>query len=619
MATIQENYKYMALPSNIKRGNPIPLDTTAVWYSYEEMAEYARSFPTAYVGQILTLVDKENEYSQAFIILNEAGDLKQVGVLPTPDYASIDIEENDALHLHNWGKRYYHYIPATETEEAYWELQVVDENHPWKEDLQPKVATDEDGELVLEWFEPSSVVIEEVADTIINITEKTEALETNLTQVTNEVTQVTEKVDQHTTSITNLTTEVNEVTEQVNNNTTNVTNLTTQVEEVNTQVISNTENITNLTTEVENINAQVTNNTENITNLTTEVSNLKEDVTELQTVLNETNADLDVLESQLADKANSKDVYTKTESDSKIAEAVAAASHLKRKIFESEAAALLFVAENPDTADQYIYMVPTGLQYDANKYYEYLVVNGVLEQVGNWDIDLSDYCTNDEVVELLKEYYTSEQVDNLLVEYAKSSDLEGYVKINELESYLINFYTAEQVDAKLDTKVDALTTDGRDWLLLSPENQDKLAALVIGDEGVEISGKVNAENVEGLGSWITSNRDNVEGLFPTSALDKLASIEVGAQKNYISSVAEELNVASGILSINSIDASKIVNLESNDVITSLNSIVNTNKNNIASLTDDLNNLSAELNKFVLLETYRAEMDAVKEAVAWHVI
>ena len=103
------------------------------------------------------------------------------------------------------------------------------------------------------------------------------------------------------------------------------------------------------------------------------------------------------------------------------------------------------------------------------------------------------------------------------------------------------------------------------------------------------------------------------------AKDKLASIEVGAQKNYISSVAEELNVVSGVLSINSVDASKIVNLESNDIIASLNSTVNANKNNITSLTDELNNLSAELSKYVLLTTYRAEMDAVKDAVAWHVI
>ena len=41
MATILNDAAYMALPMNIKRGNPIPLDTTAVWYSKSELETYA--------------------------------------------------------------------------------------------------------------------------------------------------------------------------------------------------------------------------------------------------------------------------------------------------------------------------------------------------------------------------------------------------------------------------------------------------------------------------------------------------------------------------------------------------------------------------------------------------
>ena len=37
MATILNDAAYMALPMNIKRGNPIPLDTTAVWYDKTEL------------------------------------------------------------------------------------------------------------------------------------------------------------------------------------------------------------------------------------------------------------------------------------------------------------------------------------------------------------------------------------------------------------------------------------------------------------------------------------------------------------------------------------------------------------------------------------------------------
>ena len=73
MATILNNAAYMALPMNIKRGNPIPLDTTAVWYNKTELETYAASGATAYVGQVLTLV--ADGKCEAYMISNENGDL----------------------------------------------------------------------------------------------------------------------------------------------------------------------------------------------------------------------------------------------------------------------------------------------------------------------------------------------------------------------------------------------------------------------------------------------------------------------------------------------------------------------------------------------------------------
>ena len=73
MAKILTDSGYMALPINIKRGNPIPLDTTAVWYSKTELEAYAKTGATAYVGQILTLV--ADNKCEAFMISNEAGTL----------------------------------------------------------------------------------------------------------------------------------------------------------------------------------------------------------------------------------------------------------------------------------------------------------------------------------------------------------------------------------------------------------------------------------------------------------------------------------------------------------------------------------------------------------------
>ena len=73
MATILNDAAYMALPMNIKRGNPIPLDTTAVWYNKTELETYAATGATAYVGQILTLV--ADSKCEAYMISNEAGTL----------------------------------------------------------------------------------------------------------------------------------------------------------------------------------------------------------------------------------------------------------------------------------------------------------------------------------------------------------------------------------------------------------------------------------------------------------------------------------------------------------------------------------------------------------------
>ena len=87
MATILNDAAYMALPMNIKRGNPIPLDTTAVWYNKTELETYAASGATAYVGQILTLI--ADSKCEAYMISNEAGTLiKLASTTASGDLAS---------------------------------------------------------------------------------------------------------------------------------------------------------------------------------------------------------------------------------------------------------------------------------------------------------------------------------------------------------------------------------------------------------------------------------------------------------------------------------------------------------------------------------------------------
>lgn len=75
MAVINKNGGKVSLPVELIRNNAIPLDSTQVWYSYDDMKKYASSHPCAYVGQILSLVDEASGSAQLYQIQNTAGEL----------------------------------------------------------------------------------------------------------------------------------------------------------------------------------------------------------------------------------------------------------------------------------------------------------------------------------------------------------------------------------------------------------------------------------------------------------------------------------------------------------------------------------------------------------------
>lgn len=87
MAKIMNDAAYMGFPLSIKRGNPAPVDTTAVWYNKTDLETYAASGATAYVGQVLTLV--ADNKCEAYMISNEAGTLvKLASTTASGDLAS---------------------------------------------------------------------------------------------------------------------------------------------------------------------------------------------------------------------------------------------------------------------------------------------------------------------------------------------------------------------------------------------------------------------------------------------------------------------------------------------------------------------------------------------------
>ena len=104
-------------------------------------------------------------------------------------------------------------------------------------------------------------------------------------------------------------------------------------------------------------------------------------------------ADVTDLQTTLDGKANKAttlagygiaDAYTKGQTDSAIATAVAAAPHLKRSIVEA--------LPDAGSADQNtIYMVGTGAGSEDSAYEEYMLINGAFEKIGSSKVDLTNY------------------------------------------------------------------------------------------------------------------------------------------------------------------------------------------------------------------------------------
>ena len=79
-----KNFSKMEFPLGMKRQDAFPLDDSSVFYSLEDAQSYAQSNPTAYVGQVISVV--VDGTATIYQIKNTAGDLEAL--------ASGDFEGN---------------------------------------------------------------------------------------------------------------------------------------------------------------------------------------------------------------------------------------------------------------------------------------------------------------------------------------------------------------------------------------------------------------------------------------------------------------------------------------------------------------------------------------------
>ena len=146
---------------SIARGNPLPLDANSVFESYADLETYAAGV-LAYPGQVVAVVNAD---STGIYYLDQEKAIKPVGVIPAGDELSVDMDDNDVISLHNFGKVFYKYVAENGDVAAHYEKVDVSDANPWTAGLEPRVVT-EDGKLVLGWYEPNPTTIDGVNDQV---------------------------------------------------------------------------------------------------------------------------------------------------------------------------------------------------------------------------------------------------------------------------------------------------------------------------------------------------------------------------------------------------------------------------------------------------------------------
>ena len=275
---------------------------------------------------------------------------------------------------------------------------------------------------------------------------------------------------------------------------------------------------------------------------TQQINTLNEQMTTVQ-------GDITTINSTLADKANSADVYTKQQTDDKISAAI---SSVYKPAGSTTFAALPAPAANVlgnvynvtdafTTTDQFV--EGAGKSYPAGtnvavvlvgEDYKYDVLSGM--------VDLSNYSTTDEIAQT---YATKTEVTTGLS--GKVDKVDGSRLMTDAEgTKLAGIETGAQVNNIASVASGELAISEEKELSIVAVAQDKVTGLADA-----LAGKVNTEAGKGL-----STND-----FTTPLLEKLNALPAGAQVNAIDTVSDEFTISeTKELSVAAIAQSKITGL-----------------------------------------------------------
>lgn len=470
----------LGFPLNFRRGNPNPLDNSSVWASLAAAQNYAANDPVAYVGQILTVVDHVNGIATVYSIQDEAGTLKKVGSSPVGDESTVTVAEDGTISLYGVSG-----LELTRTEE---------DGSTTKINYQPLLV---DGKLT--WVEPSATTVEGLATEI-------EGLKTRLTAAEAVIGDAENGIAKDVAD--------------------------------NAAAIAAVDNKIGTVEEGKTLVQMITEATYDDTALAGRVTAIEEDYL--------TSADKTALETKMAN-----DIATaKTETIA----AIMGEAGIDAKYDTLKEIADWILSDTTSSAE--LVTRVSNIESDYLKGADKTALQGEIDALETLVGTLPEGAVSTNVVA-----YIQEVVDGLNIgDYAKASDLIALTaRVKALEDIGAEKNVIASVDAEsftvdterklslndvpmvkvtglsdaLSNKVDKV----EGYTLLSPTDKTKLDALVIGESGVEISGKVNAANVEGLSDWITTNRDTVPGLLSAVEATKLNGIAEGAQVNVLEAVA----------------------------------------------------------------------------------
>lgn len=585
---------------SIKRGNPLPLDKDSVVHGINELNAVAAG-AVSYPGQIIAVIEDavyEGEGEEAVLVKEESTTLyyldhnkepKEVGKVPVGDNLSIDVV-NEKISLHDFGKAYYKYIAEVKDEQgnvtspARYDKVEVGEGVLWKGGLEARVVK-EGEEYVLGWFEPNPTTIEGVNNQVVDAQKDIENLENAIGQES--------QYDEDGNLIAEATGIYKDI-ENIEDKIGDPANSELDQEASGLYALLDQKaNAADVYT-IEEANAA-------ISAAVADADHLKRIILEAYEDIQGYIDDAEFDESQYIFMVPTANRY----------------SNESNKYDEYIVINKVIEPVGSWAVDLVDYVSETELTTYLADYYTEAQIDEILKAYAQ-SSEFSNYYKMDQIDDLLAKYYTSEELDELLESYhtasvadakfvakeegkslvsdteiAKLATVEENAEENYIKSTTSQFTVSEEgelslndiaiskvtgLQENLDTKADkvyyTITEEDEEGnpvekqvegAFLSPTDKEKLAALVIGDNGVQVSGKVNADNVQGLSDWVTNNRETVPGLLSSVQSQKLANIEDGAEKNYISSVSESFQVIEGKL------------LFSEETITTLNQVsANTN-------------------------------------------